>query len=297
MWVERAKAAGDKQRRHYNMTWDLAEQLVVAKVDGVKRADMRKIVLGFLKTAAVVLAADITKTAEGKAASIAITAEYEVELRRCAESPLHVTVSSGWTLTSQDASYLIRVTENFVVSFICAGCGYYGMDWVKSATSYHFRCPLCGKFYRPWSGRTFNKVIVIYDAVTHTQVRMAALWADTKEDNWLHAHAEMYARQVHLPGNLESFLAKQTMELSTLIRQSGVPSDFVRYTWKATTEYEMQPPRFPAETFAKQKAEGFAGQQFTDPDPCIFSNYDALIGILGRMIAGSHALTGGAIGV
>ena len=78
--------------------------------------------------------------------------------------------------------------------------------------------------------------------MTRTQVRIASLWADTKEDNWIHAHAEMYARQVHLPGNLESILAKQTMELSTLIRQSGVPSDFVRYAWTAKAEYEMHPP-------------------------------------------------------
>ena len=163
---------------------------------------------------------------------------------------------------------------------------------MKSATSYHFRCPLCGKFYKPWSGRSFNKVIVVYDAITRTQVRMAAQWADTKEDNWIHAHAEMYARQVHLPGKLESFLAKQTMELSTLVRQSGVPSDFIRYAWSAKAEWEMHPPRFTPDTFARHKAEGFAGQQFADPDPFVFTNYDALIGILGKMIAGSNALAG-----
>ena len=161
---------------------------------------------------------------------------------------------------------------------------------MKSATSYHFRCPLCGKFYRPWSGRTFNKVIVVYDAITNTQVRMAAQWADTKEDNWIHAHAEMYARQVHLPGNLDSFLAKQTMELSTLVRQAGVPSDFVRYSWSQKAEWEMHAPRFIPETYAKHKAEGFSGQQFTDPNPFVFTNYDALIGILAKMIAGTNAL-------
>ena len=163
MWRNRAKDKFGKEQRHHHMTWQKAKEMIAEKLKGMRHKDLRVFVLNFLTLGAMIMAADVTKTESSRACAVAVQQEFVLELQKSAASPLYVTVSQGWTLTSDQASYLFRVTEHILVSFICGSCFYYGGDWLESAVSYHFRCPICGTFYMPWSGKSYNKIIVIYD--------------------------------------------------------------------------------------------------------------------------------------
>ena len=194
-------------------------------------------------------------------------------------------------MSASDAQYLVRVTEHILCSFICKECGYYGSDWIQSCRSYHFRCPYCGLFYRPWAGaRPFNKLVVIQHPATQSLMYLPMLWPGTVEDNWLMMQSELYARKVDVPANLDSFLAKQTVGLATLMDQAGTPTYFDNFTMTTWAKDRCQPPEFPPSTYAKHEV-GFRGARFVghiDPNrPLhVFKDMDKLVALLGNMLAG-----------
>ena len=196
-------------------------------------------------------------------------------------------------MSASDAQYLVRVTEHILCSFICKDCGYYGADWIQSCRSYHFRCPFCGMFYRPWAGgREFNKLVVIQHPATNSLMYLPVLWPATLEDNWLMMQSEMFARNVNVPANLDSFLAKQTVALATLMDQAGTPTYFENMTMTTWAKEKCQPPEFPPSTYAKHEV-GFRGARFVGyEDPAkpiyVFKDMDKLIALLGNMIAGKR---------
>ncbi|MCP4240168.1 MAG: hypothetical protein GY772_06365, partial [bacterium] len=208
-------------------------------------------------------------------------------------NPFHITDHKGWSISARDAQYLIRITRHVIVSFICHGCGYYGADWIKSCNSYHFRCVNCGDFYKPWSGRNFNKIIVIEDPVTGDLTRIPAAWPATAEDNWLMAQAEQFARKVDLPGNLDMFLAKQTMDISDLLKKAGTPDYFKKYEF-GKAEALCSPPKFPAHTYQRFRDDGFKGNYFElTADVAyedVFRDWDTLIALFGNLLAAGKAV-------
>ncbi len=248
----------------------------------------------FLKMCAMQWYSDMTRTKESKVAAEAIESELAAEIQAQKENPFHVVEHKGWSISARDASYLIRVCSSVIVSFICRKCGYYGADWIECSISYHFRCVNCGKFYHPWRGRNFNKILVYENPLNGELTRMPAEWPETCADNWLMMQAEAFARGVHLPKNLSSFLAKQTVELTVLIKKAGTPDYFKRYDFGAA-EHLCQPPRFGPETYREFKENGFLGNFFeTTADVNyeeVFRDWEVLIGLLGNMLAGGKAMT------
>ena len=225
-----------------------------------------------------------------KTGALAVQEEYTRQLLWQAEHPVNVLTHAGWTLSAAEAQYLVRVTEHILCSFICKQCGYYGADWVESCKSYHFRCPFCGLFYKPWSARDFNKLVVIQHPATRSLMHLPTLWPGTAEDNWLMSQCELYARRVDVPSNLDGFLAKQTIGLATLIDQAGSPTYFDDMVMSQSAKDRCQPPEFPPVTYEKHTIS-FRGARWLAPsDPAtpvrVFKDWDKLVALLGNMLAG-----------
>ncbi|MCP4243033.1 MAG: hypothetical protein GY772_20970, partial [bacterium] len=292
-WVQRRRELPGKEKRMRSITFENLDELFRTKMPGASSAKRRQLMVTFLKATAMTWYSDMTRTKESEVAAQAIQKELDEQIHAQAKNPFQVTQHTGWSISARDASYLIFVCQNVIVSFICRKCGYYGADWIQSSNSYHFRCVNCGEFYRPWSGRNFNKIIVLQDPTTGQLTKMPAMWPATAEDNWLMAHAEMYARQVHLPGNLAAFLAKQTVDLTVLLRNAGTPDYFEKHAFGAA-EWLCAPPKFGPETYRKFKEQGFMGNFFTTTadvkDEDVFRDWDTLIALLGNLLAGGKAM-------
>ena len=226
---------------------------------GNGQAVYRSLMKGCLKTFALVMAADLTKTPETKMCAIAVQEEYNLQLRWQAANPTGVLRHEGWTLSAEDAQFLVRITEHILVSFVCRDCGYYGADWTKEAMRYHFRCPFCGLWYRPWKGGgEFNKLAVLQHPVTNSLLHLPMQWSPTVDDNWL----MMQAEDVQVPANCDAFLAKQTVALATLLDTAGTPTFFQDYQLTPWAKSCCVPPQWPPETYAKHEAHGFRGARF-----------------------------------
>ena len=101
---------------------------------------------------------------------------------------------------------------------------------------------------------------------------------------------ELYARNVNVPANLDSFLAKQSIGLATLMDQAGTPTYFDDMTMSQWAKDRCQPPEFPPSTYAKHEV-GFRGARWLAPtDPAtpvrVFKDMDKLVALLGNMLAG-----------
>lgn len=286
-WKERALRMGWKYRTYARNTWKMIKTLLEAKCPGQSSRGYRYMMEMYLKTWALVMISDLTKDQETKMAAIAVQEKYVAELQQQALDATYVPRHGGWTLCSEDAQHLIRLTENIICSFICEDCGWYGSDWIQSAISFHFRCPSCGKFYQPWAGgRPYNKLVVIRHPVRGTFLYLPMLWPATNEDNWLMSMAEMYARQVHLPENLNAFVERQAVDLSELIEAAGVPAHFEHQTLGLGAEWKMSPPQFPPETYARHKTVGYYGAHFRPTEPVqVFQDTDRLVALVGNMLA------------
>ena len=221
---------------------------------------------------------------------MAIDEQHTQQLLWQAANPTGVLPHAGWTLIAAQAQYLIRVTEHILVSFVCRACGYFGSDWIEADGRYHFRCPFCGLWYRPWKGgRQFNKLCVMQHPGTQSLLYLPMQWSPTVDDNWLLCQAEMYARDVHVPANCDAFLAKQTVALATLLDTAGTPCYFQDYKFSAAAKACCVPPQWPPVTYAKHEHFGFRGALYEPPvgrPLYIFKDMDKLISLLGNMIAG-----------
>ena len=156
--------------------------------------------------------------------------------------------------------------------------------------SYHFRCPYCGLFYKPWKGRSFNKLIVLQHPVSAELLYLPCMWPATAADNWLMSQAEIYARQVHIGDNLNAFMAKKSCELAQPIEQAGTPAYFKEYKMSQKAVWECTLPRFPASTYERH-LQGFRSDLWVanPKEPLvIFTDFERLIALLGGMLRGKQ---------
>ena len=289
-WMVRKAALGYQVGAKADMNWTLVQKMFKVRYPGHEQAHYRSLMKCYLKTFALVVAADLTSTPQTKLCAQAIEQQHTQQLLWQAANPTGVLPHAGWTLSAAEAQYLIRVTEHLIVSFVCRECGYFGADWIEAQGRYHFRCPYCGLWYRPWKGaREFNKICVLQHPATNGLLYLPMQWSPTVDDNWLMCQAEMYARDVHVPANCDSFLAKQTVALATLLDTAGTPVYFEDFKLSGPAKSRCVPPQWPPETYARHEMMGFRGARYV-PDPSrpvhIFKDMDKLIALLGNMIAG-----------
>ena len=283
MWKQRKVETGRVVASHEQATWKNTTRMYRTRYPGLLGRVYRDLALHHLRTFALVMAADLMKDEATKKAAEAVQDEHLLQITAMAADPTYVVPRQGWTLSAREASYLFRVTAHIICSYICAACGYYGGDWIE-AVSYHFRCPYCGLFYRPWAGRSFNKIIVI------VLLYLPCVWPATAPDNWLMAQCELFARQVQIGDNLDAFLARQTCDLARLVDQAGTPAYFKDFRMKAAATWQCTPLRFPPSTYQRH-LENFRGDSWvTDPKVLlvIFTDFERLIALLGGMIRGKQ---------
>jgi hypothetical protein len=256
--------------------------------------------MGRLKALALQWAADLCKNEFVKTAAVAARAEYLEEQKKAADDVFHVTPAAGWTLTHEEASYLTVVTDSISISFICrkVDCGFYGMNstdtWIKHLTTYHFRCPLCGCQYKPWSlekAVPVNKMMVLQDPHTKQVSRIPCIWPGTSEDNWLAVQAELYARNLQTPQDLDDFLAKKSVELTQLLGRVARPEHMQHFPTipEGALHVIQTAAGYPPETYQKQKNEGFWGNKYTyDKSVEPFNEWPELIALLGSILAATR---------
>ena len=67
-----------------------------------------------------------------------------------ADGDSYSTGHRGWSHSAKKASYLIRLSDDIVLSSVCDSCGGYGECWVQAEGQGWFRCSFCAKYHWPW---------------------------------------------------------------------------------------------------------------------------------------------------
>jgi hypothetical protein len=294
-WLLYAKTIMNKSRRRRTVTFDNLEAIYLKLLPKASQGERRKFIVLHLRVLGSHIAAYFSKNKYMQTASQAVYAEYCSELDKVGVDPFHVTEHTGWSISSSQAQYLTRITDHLVLSFVCRFCGGYGECWIQADHHYHFRCAFCGEFYRPWATNAvtsnYNKIMIFEDLVTSELTMIPCYWADTQEDNWVMAHAEIYARKMETPEDLKAFLSRKQVELATLLLQAGKPDHYIHHDYDSSLDYQFTRTReWSINSLTQVKAEGFWGGQWkpeNHKDLPIFREWDTLAELVGSLMAGS----------
>jgi len=214
-------------------------------------------------------------------------------------------------MTSEERSYLTFVTKNIAICYVCRypECGFFGMNnvetWVKNASSYHFRCPACGLQYQPWVEKfgkkktiealPFNKVLVFTNVhENNKQTIVPCWWPETCDDEWLGAQAEIHARNIQTPEDLDNFLNKNVVDLSEVMERAGRPwkgFNLMRLTDEARVQLDSASGY--GGSYGKQLENGFYGLMCTQEEKKapVFKDWGTLIALIGNLVAVGKTLT------
>jgi hypothetical protein len=133
--------------------------------------------------------------------------------------------------------------------------------------------------------------MIFEDLVTSELTMIPCYWADTQEDNWVMAHAEIYARKMETPEDLKAFLSRKQVELATLLLQAGKPDHYIHHDYDSSLDYQFTRTReWSINSLTQVKAEGFWGGQWkpeNHKDLPIFREWDTLAELVGSLMAGS----------
>jgi len=84
-----------------------------------------------------------------------ITQQWLCEMQKAADEPSYACKVDSNSLNAEEASYLTDVGGGISLSFLCRmpGCLFFGLNstWIKEAVVYHFKCPMCFQFFKPWA--------------------------------------------------------------------------------------------------------------------------------------------------
>jgi len=84
-----------------------------------------------------------------------ITQQWLCEMQKAADEPSYACKVDANSLNAEEASYLTDVGGGVSLSFLCRmpGCLFFGLNstWITEAGAYHFKCPMCFQFFKPWA--------------------------------------------------------------------------------------------------------------------------------------------------
>ncbi|MFM7978412.1 MAG: hypothetical protein ACKPKO_03770, partial [Candidatus Fonsibacter sp.] len=99
---------------------------------------------------------------------------------------------------------------------------------------------------------------------------------------------EIYARNIETPDDLQSFVERTAIDISTLVQHAGNPSYYKRFPFKPEAQWRFTAPCWPLEHFQDIVENGFV-REIWRPDDYqtveVFSEWEVLAELLGKMIA------------
>ena len=292
-WIKRAKRLRDKSEKLRLLTWDTLEVYYEKQPPGSSKKTLRTLIVSHLKVIAHSIASDILSDNVHAQAAYRMVCTTWQTIEMQADNPFEIPAYKAWSVAGHEAQHLTRITKHCVVSFICRDCGYYGPCWAQAVTGkWWFRCFNCGTHYLPWAegeGKSaYNRIIAIQDPITQVVKHIPAIWPATAEDNWLSGMAEVFARKIETPADLQAFAEKTAIDINKLVQNAGNPSYYKQFAFKEEAQWRFTAPRWPLEHFQDIVENGFVGEIWR-PDNYktteVFSQWEELAELLGKMIA------------
>ena len=264
----------------------------------MSNADRRKLQLLKIKKIATRLAEGLSQDPALAAVSAMIHRNYMEQVDKAASNPHHVVEVKSLILEqAHEAQYLTQLTHDVSLTFLCRRCEYFGPCWGKSVESWHFRCFSCGEWYRPLtrrSGLSEYNMMLCLDEGEGQLVYCPAKWPATGEDNWFRQQAEAYAMKCMVEkGQADQILTKAAVSIKQMLDAVGIPSVWERYSFPQDAQDRFKPPRWPLSKFQGVVEHGFIGRFFRpapDEEVHVFRDWDALIALVGQMMAAARAL-------
>jgi hypothetical protein len=294
-WKARSKAMGKKRERAREYTWARLKEEVLREHPNATAT--RELILARIRLIATKFAADVLGDDNLKAATQESHKVYIAQLAACCANPTRSISGAAWTLPNEQAQYLTALSSSILLCFVCRqpGCGVYTWNscWVKRRASHHFACPRCHVQYRPGTmrgGRIEGQkalAIRLNDVGSQNWEVIVTTWPEGAEDGWLNRQMESYARQCALGHNVSEVLARTKVELNDLLAPFKESSAFSHMPFKTPTTL------WPSEWSWSHLEHGYMAARLTDAQARmpVFQEWDKLIPLLGRMVAGGVALS------
>jgi hypothetical protein len=303
-WTQKLQEAKGVQRRARNISFSTLEAIVRELYPGIKREQVRKITVMRLKAAATTMAlAYAGGSAQYKVEVDKEQLEYLKEVERMVADP---TIATKSHVLQQELQYLTKLNDQLAICFCCRDCLFFARNdqWIRHATRHEFRCPMCKVRYAPWkigaAKAPFQKVIVITDPLTSSDVVIPALWPQTAEDNYFgglmqaHLH-EMQRVAKQDVGGMENLLLKDVSALSEFLGPYQCHHALVHQPWSTANTYMLTEPNYGPATYNNLIFSGVYGGYFKWDPLCpipIFqlSDWSTLAALIGNVTQHGNAM-------
>jgi hypothetical protein len=300
LWGRRRTLMHGRRDRARTINFANVQEKLAECFPGASKTQIRALAIMRTKAiAAAFMKAFVEMNAFEKECVRRINEEYLNELNKAAADPTYAATPHGHTLSSEEASYLTVIASGITESFVCRmpNCHFFGcndpLTWIKEFEHYHFKCPACGEFYRPWAdykgSKGFQYVIGITDPENGQHRFIPAIWPSSEEAGWLAKMVELHASQIKTEQDLEAWNNKAKRDLAQLITQQALPVFFTKHPWRQEVEWRMS-NKWDWEPIKKQGY--FTGAFLTaeQADQTPYSNWTELIGLIANAVASSRAL-------
>jgi hypothetical protein len=309
-WNQRRSALGNARDRCRNFNWSQLQQRLAELHPGASKAELKDLAYKRIRAFLVVWAAAVSKEdAVLTAARQRVYQMFVAEKEAAAASPEQpAPYGQALRLTSEEAGHLTAIADGVVVAFVCrdASCLFFGdnSSWITHEDGSHYRCPMCGMFYVPWSTAkgqvNFQKVAAIRDPASGTWCAIPAKWPGAHADSWLLRSAEAFAATQEVDGKrLDPFARDAVYNLHDLLRRVSQPSCFNKMAWRPEVESRIsqaagwpEHPTGKSPGWGRLKREGFYGN-WLKPEAAArpaFAEWDELIQAIGNCLYAARQL-------
>jgi hypothetical protein len=292
-WEQRAKELRGRRERARDLTFKNARRIIEDTFPNYTKQEVRTLAYARCKAAALAFVAGFEKDGTWMMAAAEENCKMYLRDIELAElNPARAASIEGKSLTSHEISYLTEIASGCTLSFVCRdrSCLWYGCNdqWAEHRSKYWFRCPQCGKHFRPWVQSpdevTFAFVLSIPDIATGERMNIPAVWPASEEMGWLNRQIEARVLQLKSEGDFEKWRKGCKTELSTLLHNIGTPDHFRKFAWKPEVEERLDSRTY---RFDHLKEKGFVMGGRLSPEGNLdhpFENWSELITLIARVL-------------
>jgi hypothetical protein len=200
--------------------------------------------------------------------------EYVEEKRKAETDVFHVMPAAGWTLSSEQNSYLTMLSDSASISYICSNCWFFGMNTTdRHVDQAPHQLPLPVPALR-----LLVQAMVMREGVPREQADGDAVHMAVdrrRTTGWPH--------RLILRRTWNDFLTKKSVELTQLLGRVARPDHIQHFKTmpKGALDVIQTAAGYPPETYQKQKNECFWG---VEP----FNEWEELIALLGSILVATR---------
>ena len=295
-WLKHAEERKARVTTERNLRFNNIVDHFRQKYPGSTKSDVRELASARCKFASLAFAASLALESEAlqKKAAEAYT-DYVRVIEQGAANPRLADLQMGRTLRCDALSYLNKMTEHMVLSYLCRfpECGFFGMNsqWIKQIDREQFRCPICGGLYQPCSvakGQvSAAKVISITSPITAEVMHIPCVWPQGAEDSYLSKLIEAKAEEVISIADFgEATSAGNCEAIDTYARQVGIPGIFSILPMQEKAKWKLDEGKFPPSQWRHLELKGVYGAMLDLKSPFkTFDDFNELVVLMGHALA------------